>query len=339
MKNLSLRNICLTVIFLYACIFCYGGVVHKSHDHGHHDHKNLNKEREGDGAYSPKDRDHFDVSGGHHNDFDHEAILGSVKEADEYDHLPPEEAKKRLSILITKMDLTKDGFIDRNELKAWILRSFRMLSEEEATEKLEDADENQDGRLSWTEYLSDTYGVDSDDDDSLKFHEENLHLITEDREMWKAADKNGDDVLDFQEWLVFSNPEEHPEMLPIILQQTLKNKDQDNDGAINFQEFIGDQGPQLTKEALQGEKYKFDEEFDKDKDGKLTGNEILSWIVPTNDEIADDEVLHLFAHSDDDHDDLLSYDEILQHHEVFVGSEATDYGDHLHNIHQFDDEL
>lgn len=56
-------------------------------------------------------------------------------------------------------------------------------------------------------------------------------------------------------------------------------------------------------------------------------------------EIADEEVLHLFAHSDDDHDDQLSFDEVLDHHETFVGSEATDYGDHLHNIHQFDDEL
>lgn len=74
------------------------------------------------------------------------------------------------------MDLSGDGFIDRNELKAWIIRSFRMLSEEEASEKLEDADEDNDGRISWSEYLSDTYGVDSDDDESLQFHEENLHV-------------------------------------------------------------------------------------------------------------------------------------------------------------------
>jgi hypothetical protein len=56
-------------------------------------------------------------------------------------------------------------------------------------------------------------------------------------------------------------------------------------------------------------------------------------------EIADEEVIHLFASSDDDHDDLLTFDEILDHHEIFVGSEATDYGDHLHNIHIFQDEL
>lgn len=56
-------------------------------------------------------------------------------------------------------------------------------------------------------------------------------------------------------------------------------------------------------------------------------------------EIAEEEVSHLFASSDDDHNNVLSFDEILEHHDTFVGSEATDYGDHLHKIHSFDDEL
>lgn len=54
-------------------------------------------------------------------------------------------------------------------------------------------------------------------------------------------------------------------------------------------------------------------------------------------DIAKDEVDHLFASADDDHDDFLSFEEILEHHDVFVGSEATDYGDHLHNMHLFDE--
>lgn len=50
---------------------------------------------------------------------------GSVKEAEEFDKLPIEESKRRLEILLTKMDLNNDRYIERNELKAWILRSFR----------------------------------------------------------------------------------------------------------------------------------------------------------------------------------------------------------------------
>lgn len=48
---------------------------------------------------------------------------------------------------------------------------------------------------------------------------------------------------------------------------------------------------------------------------------------------------HLFAASDNDGDERLSYDEIIENHDLFVGSEATDYGDHLQNIDKFKDEL
>jgi hypothetical protein len=53
----------------------------------------------------------------HHNEFDHEAIIGSAKEAEEFHDLPPEESKRRLALLVKKMDLNQDGFVDRHELK------------------------------------------------------------------------------------------------------------------------------------------------------------------------------------------------------------------------------
>lgn len=38
-----------------------------------------------------------------------------------------------------------------------------MLSEEEATDRLEDADEDNNGIVTWKEYLSDTYGIESEE--------------------------------------------------------------------------------------------------------------------------------------------------------------------------------
>lgn len=49
---------------------------------------------------------------------------GSVREAEEYDKLSPEEAKQRLALLLPKMDLNGDQEIDRKELKSWIMKSF-----------------------------------------------------------------------------------------------------------------------------------------------------------------------------------------------------------------------
>merc|ERR1712136_200418 len=66
------------------------------------------REREADGAYSPRDNKHGDGDG-HNSNFDHEAILGSHKEAEEFEHLSPDVAKERLRTLATKMDRNMDG--------------------------------------------------------------------------------------------------------------------------------------------------------------------------------------------------------------------------------------
>lgn len=50
-----------------------------------------------------------------------------------------------------------------------------MLSEEESRDRLEDADENNDGKVTWAEYLSDTYGIDSSGE-NLSVSDENEHV-------------------------------------------------------------------------------------------------------------------------------------------------------------------
>ncbi|KAF0288479.1 Reticulocalbin-2 [Amphibalanus amphitrite] len=300
------------------------------------------REREEDGAFSPRNKYHLD--GDDHDDqFDHEAILGSHKEAEEFDDLEPEEAKERLGQLLLKMDKDGDKKISRDELKKWILRSFKMLSEEESAERWDEVNEDSDDHITWKEYVAETYGAkdDEDDDDVLSAADkaEEDKLMSEDRNLFKAADRNGDGVLQRSEFLSFSHPEEDPAMIPVVVDHTLEEKDKDKDGFINFQEFVGDQAKDKDQAWLDSEKDKFDNDYDKDRDGRLNRDEILGWVLPSNNEIADDEVDHLFSSADDDMDEQLSFEEVLDHHDVFVGSEATDYGEHLTNLHRFDDEL
>ncbi|XP_026322938.1 reticulocalbin-2 isoform X2 [Hyposmocoma kahamanoa] len=283
--------------------------------------------------------------------------IGSVKEAEEFDKLTPEESRAKLSLLLPKMDINGDKHLDPTELKKWILKSFQNLSREEAQERLKDSDTNNDQILTWAEYLQDTFGVDTDEElsaedmgDSGMFEDEltsnfppdhkllgnDKKLVREERAMWNMADKNQDGALDFQEFEMFSNPEEHPEMHGFLVNQTLREKDVDRDGMIDFQEYVGERALHQDRDWLLTERERFETELDANKDGKLDVVEIRNWIIPNNDEIAEDEVHHLFAAADDDHDDLLSFDEILEHHDVFVGSEAADpdlLGQH------FDDEL
>ncbi|CAG4972682.1 unnamed protein product [Colias eurytheme] len=300
-----------------------------------HSHSLDNTERESDGAYRPRDAEHYNDAG-HNVEFDHEAILGSVKEAEEFDKLSPEESKRRLELLLPKMDLNGDKFIDRDELRKWILNSFINLSREEAEERMSEADEDRDGTVTWAEYLRDSFGVDTEEELNPEDTGDTGLLVREEKTMWKVADRDGDGKLDLAEFEVFTNPEEHSVMHPYLVAQTMRDKDSNNDGLIDFNEYVGERGVQQDKEWLISERDKFDHELDSNRDGMLDEKEVHRWVIPDNTEIAEEEVDHLFVSADDDHDDHLSYDEILTHHHVFVGSEATGYGN---DIDRFDDEL
>lgn len=117
-KKLS-ENLLFTVLALV--IFFVEIETATTHKHGHHQ-----GERVEDGSFKPRDTDHQGADGEHLTEFDHEAMLGSVKEAEEFHQLSPAESKRRLEILVTsKIDTNKDGFVDKHELKAHILRSFK----------------------------------------------------------------------------------------------------------------------------------------------------------------------------------------------------------------------
>lgn len=223
------------------------------------------------------------------------------------------------------------------------------MSEEEGNDRFEDIDADKDDKVTWQEYLRDTYNMESEDEKRDPFQsphaDEEDKLIADDRRMFDAADLNKDGSLQPKEFVAFLSPEEFAHMLPIILEQTLRDKDNNKDGKIDFQEFIGDSGANHDKEWLLSEKEKFDSDYDRDGDGSLNGNEILSWVVPSNEyvisryglvigqhaqqifflyysEVATDEVDHLFGASDDNHDDRLSYKEIIDNYDTFVGSEG-----------------
>lgn len=60
-----------------------------------------------------------------------------------------------------------------------------------------------------------------------------------------------------------------------------------------------------------------------------TKKEIKDWVLPDNNEAAVEEAEHLIERSDSDKDGKLSIEEIVNNHEDFVGSQATNYGEFL----------
>ncbi len=138
---------------------------------------------------------------------------------------------------------------------------IRKLSEEEAQERFEDADLDKDGKVTWKEQLQDSFGDESEFDETssedeivsnrqfsfkiVAFVHINFYysqLIKADKRLFQGADLNKDGALDVTEYRRFCNPEDFADMLPILIQNTLEEKDLNKDGYIDFEEFIGDKG-------------------------------------------------------------------------------------------------
>ncbi|EDO28554.1 predicted protein [Nematostella vectensis] len=160
--------------------------------------------------------EHFDKEGEHNPDYDHEAFLGTEKE--EFDHLPPEEAKKRLRALIREVDNNKDGAVTTEELTDWVKGVFKKRSMEGVDNDLKEKDANEDGKVDWNEYSKGTYGDQTEDDEEMK------EFLRRDKRRFDAADTNKDGFLTREEMAIFLHPESSPEMSEVHILETIEGK-------------------------------------------------------------------------------------------------------------------
>lgn len=165
-------------------------------------------------------------------------------------------------------------------------------------------------------------------------------MLSRDRRRWAVADKDLDDKLTREEFTAFLHPEEHPNMRDVVLQETTEDLDKDKDGKISVDEYIGDMyrpsGPnEVEPEWVLSERESFSKHRDIDGDGYLTETEIRQWIVPNDYDTAETEAKHLIFESDSDQDQKLTKEEVLDKYDIFVGSQATDFGEALARHDEF----
>lgn len=84
----------------------------------------------------------------------------------------------------------------------------------------------------------------------------------------------------------------------------------------------------VSEEDLIGEKENF-KYNDADGDGSLNKQEIMKWVSPDLEKIASEEAAHLMGETDSNKDGELTVEEVKAEHELWVGSEITNYGDLL----------
>lgn len=174
------------------------------------------------------------------------------------------------------------------------------------------------------------------DNDGFAYKE----MLTRDRRRWSVSDRNGDDNLTRAEFTEFLHPEESPRMRDIVVAETLENIDKDNDGKVSVEEYIGDmyrvneEGDE-EPEWVRNERETFTKFRDKDHDGFMNYEEVKDWIIPADFDHAEAEARHLIYEADSDADEKLTKDEILDKYDLFVGSQATDFGEALTRHDEF----
>ncbi|XP_068448857.1 calumenin-A-like [Clinocottus analis] len=265
------------------------------------------------------------------HDYDHEAFLGP-DQAKAFDQLAPEESRRRLGIIVDKMDSNADGFVSEEELKDWMKRAQSKYMYEIMEHQWKDFDVNHDDVISWEEYKNVTYGsyLEGTQTDSVYNHS---HMMLRDEKRFKVADTNGDLTADKHEFVAFLHPEEHEHMKDLTVQETMEDLDKNRDGFIDMEEYIGDmhslkegeEEPQWVKE----ERKQFSEVRDKNKDGKMDREETREWILPSDSDQTVTEAKHLLQETDANQDQKLTKVEILNKYDVFVGSQVTDFGEAL----------
>lgn len=323
-KSISMKLIEVYLIFALVVITYSSAIPKPGEDKKNrvHEQKLSDMEHEHEGEHNP--------------DYDHEAFLGK-DDAKTFDQLTPDESKDRLGIIVGKIDKDGDGQVTEQELKDWIQYVQKRYIVTDTDRMWKDHSIEGD-KLSWSAYKQRTYGSDDDpnEEDSSTFSYKDM--IQRDERRWKTADKDNDGFLTKEEFADFLHPEEAEHMRDIVVKETMEDIDKDKDGYISLEEYIGDMWPDKNEEEpewVKTERETFKTVRDKNGDGKMDLEEVKNWIMPPDYDHSEAETRHLIHESDSDKDGKLSRDEILEHYDLFVGSQATDFGEALTRHDEF----
>ena len=92
--------------------------------------------------------EHFGANQEHDVRYDHEAFLGP--DAEQFKKLTPEESKRRLKTIVTKLiDTNKDSLVSSEELSVWIEKQRKAFMYEDVDKRIYKEDRDGDGEISW----------------------------------------------------------------------------------------------------------------------------------------------------------------------------------------------
>lgn len=243
------------------------------------------------------------------------------------------------------------NFVEKHETEA-------ALADLDIDEELKRKDSSADGRISLDEHLSDTlkgYELAVQDNKNVdpKIAEEAQKALDQARqdetELFKAADGNGDGVLDKDELPALMSPGTHSKVLDVVVKTSIRDADTDKNGKLSFQEFresgLGDSGDEdddrldaapkeKEKKPEQGQDNEEDDKEEKDaqqlfsrldvnSDGFVDSQELRA--LESGKIHQEDVVNNIVRDMDKDGDKHIDSDELVQSKGTVRDSELQEY--------------
>ena len=266
-------------------------------------------------------------------EYDRELFLGRDT-AEAMKELPIDDSLKKLALIAKKIDTNKDDYVDKDELIAWMNITHIKFIKSYSDNHFDEVDKHGEGKLTWSQFNIISYGF--LDSKMYEIDDQQEMEITETRKRdelrFKHADLDQDGYVTKEEFRGFLYPEDYAHTRPNYALEVMKDIDKNGDNLVNFEEYLTDIMSEEDKANhpnwVEAEREKFKEIRDLDKDGSLNKDEVANWLFPIWNELTQ-EAVHLIYEADQNGDGVLEIAEILNSHDVFAGSKATEWGDAL----------
>lgn len=181
----------------------------------------------------------------------------------------PEQQKMAMKMVMrgiyAKIDTDKDGNMTLSELKLFSRKAKIKKARNVLFKVMKEFDKNRDQKLTLTEITEALHDADLDDEEDG----ESIRSGTDPEiRKFKAADADGNGVLEENEIVSYVQPELNPKVLDTMAQNLMAARDKDGDGKLTIDEAGGIEGKRKESD------FKF---HDEDGDGFWSLQELRDW--------------------------------------------------------------
>jgi len=224
---------------------------------------------------------------------------------------------EQIRAMHTKIDADKDGKISLAEIISYSQHMRKIIAKKDIHTVIEEMDADKDGKLSLPELLKDMeqWGEEGEEDKAQAVKRKDLETAK-----FRAADSDGNGLLDPEELPALFYPETHEGVLAMTAASTLKSKDTDGSGELTPKEFW--EGDNVAGEdlAISDEEQADFAKLDIDNSGTLNLQELKAW--ESGGFHTEEAMKKLFELADMDHDMMVTADELDTARELIAGSDA-----------------